>query len=211
MKISEINTTVKDRTEDISDHEQLRLEKKLWRTRLKEETVRRLSHEIVLRLKKQTECWPQWETYDVFLCYAAAGNEVCLEEYYRLLLSSGKKLCFPRTEGKRMEFYVVKDMDRDFRIGTFGIREPQTQERLEGTENAVAFVPGIVFDEQLHRIGYGGGYYDRYLSEHGKIKTIGICYEGQLVRKMVPAPWDVSMDALVTERRVIEERSQPWN
>ena len=151
------------------------------------------------------------EPEPVYLCYASVQNEVCLDACYQQLLARGKRLYFPKTDGKTMDFFEIRDLRKDFVIGSFGIREPAAGEKYDGSRRAAAFVPGVAFDEQGNRIGYGGGYYDRYFGRYPDIVKLGICYEKQLTEKITPAPWDVPMDALVTENRVICERSRLWN
>lgn len=211
LKIWEKNTIGTDRPEISDQREQLRRSIRKWRQQLTPEMVTERSGRLVTHLKTFMMNWPGWEDCEVFLCYASFRNEVSLDDYYRFLLSAGKKICFPRTKNGQMEFYFVEQPQQDLHVGAFGIREPEPFNCFDGTQKAVALVPGVVFDLQRNRLGYGGGYYDRYLGEHRDITTIGICYEGQLVPKLECAGWDIAMDALVTEKRVICERSQPWN
>jgi 5-formyltetrahydrofolate cyclo-ligase len=103
---------------------------------------------------------------------------------------------------QEVEFRRVAAMDQ-FASGRFGIPEP-TGERVDPATAEVIVVPGIAFDLQGRRIGYGKGYYDRCLHRlEGRGRLIAFCYEIQLFEEIVGEPHDVAMDLIVTESRVV--------
>ena len=88
------------------------------------------------------------------------------------------------------------------RAGRFGVSEPAGEETADKPD--VCILPLLAADGQFRRLGYGGGYYDRYLSRKGKnMLKIGICYDFQLVGEVPSEEHDVLLDALVTDARVI--------
>ena len=134
------------------------------------------------------------------LLYYPIHNEVDL----RPLLSkyAGQKtLLLPVTHRHSIEVrpYEGEDM---MRKGRLGVPEPQTA-RYKGSIDLI-LVPGVVFDRHCHRIGRGGGYYDKFLGKHPAAKKIGICYEFQLKKHDVPHTWrDRKMDRVVTPQQTI--------
>ncbi|HEC88549.1 MAG TPA: 5-formyltetrahydrofolate cyclo-ligase, partial [Thermoplasmata archaeon] len=92
---------------------------------------------------------------------------------------------------------------KELHTGEYGILEPR-KEFLRIENNADIFIiPGIVFDEDGNRIGYGGGYFDRFLSDF-KGKKIALAYEFQIIKKMPNEKHDVKMDFIVTDKRIIK-------
>ena len=144
------------------------------------------------------------------LSYASMRSEVETDEIYRKARELGKEIYYPRVQGDKMEFYFVEDMMK-FEISTFGVREPQIElaKQFSHREDDVVFVlmPGVAFDKEGNRIGYGGGYYDKYLHWlEGIVKSENICkvavaYECQMVDigKIDVEEHDVRPDYIVTE------------
>jgi len=114
----------------------------------------------------------------------------------------GQKLfLLPVTHRFSMEVrpYDGEDM---MRRGRLGVPEPQT-ETYKGPIDLI-LVPGVVFDMHCHRIGRGGGYYDKFLRRHPSVKKIGVCYAFQLRRHTIAHSWrDHKMDRVVTPQRTI--------
>lgn len=143
----------------------------------------------------------------ILLCYASYGSELETYELIREALRLGKQVFLPRVmPGHRMEFYQIESL-AELQPGFHGILEPpetrpyreivgeKTQgapgpERWEakrgGFEQALMLMPGVAYDPYGHRLGYGGGYYDRYLAAHPRFLTysIGIGHRCQLVEKL---------------------------
>ena len=136
----------------------------------------------------------------VVMLYYPVHNEVDL----RPLLSKyaeEKTFVMPVTHRRYMEVrpYDGEDM---MRKGHLGVPEPQT-ETYNGPIDLI-LVPGVVFDHHCHRIGRGGGYYDRFLSRHRGAKKIGVCYTFQLKRHDVPhSIHDLKVDRVVTPQATI--------
>jgi 5-formyltetrahydrofolate cyclo-ligase len=95
--------------------------------------------------------------------------------------------------------YAV-EYGEDFSLSDYGIREPLGERFLENID--VAVVPFLAVDKQGNRLGYGGGYYDRYLKK-STAKRVAFGYDFQIVNEVPCEPWDEKMDAIVTDERVI--------
>ncbi len=135
----------------------------------------------------------------VFL-YNSFGAEADTSRILLRLLAEGKRVLFPRVDGRDM---VAVPYGGGWRKGAFGIEEPLGERAEEEAELCV--LPLLAADEQFHRLGYGGGFYDRYLSrpETEGMFRVGLCYDFQLLPHIVSEAHDVLLDAIVTDRRVL--------
>lgn len=137
--------------------------------------------------------------------YQAFRNEVDCSYIMEHAYSSNKNVYVPITDlkTKTIEFYNV-DYNTKWKIGAYGIIEPENKENLcKLTEKALILIPGLVFDQQKHRIGYGGGYYDKYLALHHQHITCGICYDFQLIDYNIPyEEHDIMLNYVVTDLRI---------
>ncbi|MFR1804904.1 MAG: 5-formyltetrahydrofolate cyclo-ligase, partial [Faecalispora jeddahensis] len=108
--------------------------------------------------------------------------------------------CIPGT--RDMEFYYIRSW-QDLERASFGVMEPIVQrcERVEDESRGFCLVPGFSFDVQGFRLGYGGGYYDRFLSRFGGF-TVGVCYSFCVQWNLPHGYYDRSVDLLVTEKYV---------
>lgn len=135
--------------------------------------------------------------------YAAVRGEADPFPLMATLSAQGHALCLPHTEGERLIFRSWKPGD-PLVVGRFAIPEPDAKAKERRPD--LILVPLLAFDRHGYRLGYGGGYYDRYLSEHRAkrtIKAIGIAYEVQAVDELPREPTDEPLDAVVTETRVL--------
>lgn len=133
--------------------------------------------------------------------YSSISSEVKTEELIRVSLKE-KRVVLPRiNEDNTMNFYEIKSLE-DLKTGKFNIKEPIKESKVVKKEDIdLIIIPGICFDLNKNRIGYGKGYYDRYLS-NTKIKKIGICYEKQIVKEIEANKTDIKLDYLITETNI---------
>ena len=155
----------------------------------------------------------EYSLADTVMSYASFRSEVITDAINRRIMDEGKKLYLPRTymDRKQMLFFQVKDMERDMETGTMGIREPietclrfdyhaESAARLE-KGRVLMLMPGVAFDRDRHRLGYGGGYYDRYLTECDALRahTILLAYGIQEVNAVPSETTDVRPGFVLTE------------
>jgi 5-formyltetrahydrofolate cyclo-ligase len=136
--------------------------------------------------------------------YAPIHNEVDSFLVMHDALTSGKNVFLPVVADKSLIFREVTD-PLAMRKGSFGIMEPHENNRVFYPEQAdIVVIPGVAFDLQGHRVGYGKGFYDKALhSLEGQGKLIAVCYDFQLVEKIAGEPHDVKVDMIITEKRVV--------
>lgn len=134
---------------------------------------------------------------DAILCYADYGSEVSTGGLIREALSAGKRVFLPRVEGEDMVFYRIGDPTELVR-GYKGIPEPKGDtERYDGGEHTVEktllLMPGVAFDRHRNRIGYGKGFYDRFLAAHPELqpRTIAVGHQCQLLGELPAEGTDI--------------------
>ncbi len=135
--------------------------------------------------------------------YMSIKNEVYLDFLMEASFKGGKRVWLPRVIDKHMEFYSY-DTNTKFISGAFGIMEPDSEMKLVPNKNTLIIMPGAVYSENKERIGYGGGYYDKYLSEHPECHTVAVCYELQIFPDIPTESYDIKPEIIVTEERIIE-------
>ena len=145
----------------------------------------------------------------IFL-YTSYKNEVGTKKLIQKLLSMGKKVALPRVREKEMDFFLIRSWE-ELVLGYQGILEPDGAGQIVvPTKNDVMLLPGVVFDHKGNRIGYGGGYYDKYLDQQKENLPclIGLGYEMQLFSDIIPTePQDKSLDFIVTEKKDFVKKS----
>lgn len=110
-------------------------------------------------------------------------------------LADGKQVALPKCYGREMRFIQVKDLSR-IQHSRFGAPEPLEDFPLAGDSSALVLVPGLAFDASGHRMGYGGGFYDRFLSQEPNHPTIALCFDFQLLPHLETEPHDISVDTI---------------
>jgi len=111
-----------------------------------------------------------------------------------------KRVLLPKVEGEEIKLYRVGRLE-ELKRGAFGIPEPEGGEEVPPEEVELFLVPGLLFDGEGYRLGFGRGYYDRLLGRSGGLK-VGVAYEFQVVDRLPRERWDAPVDLLVTERRI---------
>lgn len=141
---------------------------------------------------------------DNVLLYASFGSEVSTNVIIEELLKDGKNVALPKcAENGRMNFHIITSLSQ-ISAGKYGIAEPDSSLPVPVfSEKTVALVPGLAFTPNGNRLGYGGGFYDRFLAEYPFIYTIGITYEELIAASLPCLPHDLSVRALATEERMV--------
>ncbi len=145
-----------------------------------------------------------FESGEALALYAATRGEVATEQVLASALASGKRVSFPRVERpkRRLQFHSVRAWS-DLAPGAFGILEPDDlpHTRVDPGSIDVIAVPGVAFDRRGHRLGYGGGYYDRLLGHRTTRPrcVVGLAFDFQVLDELPHDADDEPMDWVVTE------------
>lgn len=156
-----------------------------------------------LLLKSEKICNEFFRLYShlrVFLFYYPYGNEVNVLPLIERLYGMGKEIYLPSVRDREMVFKRFSGVN-NLVEGAYGIYEPDGQEL--SCEGDIICIPGVVFDEKCNRIGYGGGFYDRYLSKHTVIRRTAVAYDFQIIENIETESFDESVKEVITESRVI--------
>lgn len=174
-----------------------------------------LSAEIVLeksrRILKGLTLLDSYQNAGTVMCYMDFRNEVMTSEIIENCLALGKRVAIPCSvmtpEGHAgLRIYTINNPNCDVCPGKYGILEPDREklEELRPEEIDMVLVPGVVFDINKFRIGYGAGYYDRFLKTvKNSCFKAGLAFDLQVVDEVPAGSHDMQMDVVVTESRII--------
>ena len=178
---------------------EIRAEVKKRRREADEETLHEKSLQILERFRQLSA----YKDASLLLAYVDAKREVETRLLMRCAWDDGKKVAAPRVDGDGiMHFYYLRSL-KDLEPGAFGIMGPRADCRICETEEGLLLMPGVAFDEQGHRVGYGGGYYDRYLEKHPHLIHIALAFEFQIFPEVPSEKHDICPDLIVTENRIL--------
>lgn len=138
---------------------------------------------------------------ETILIYMPIGSEVLTLPLIEAAWSLKKRVGIPKTNGNEMDFYELNDFN-ELIIGAFNVREPNHSNPIS-IKNTLLILPGVVFDYHKNRIGYGKGFYDRYLKSHSDIETIALAFECQIVDSIEVESHDISVNRIFTEQQII--------
>ncbi|MHA7734380.1 5-formyltetrahydrofolate cyclo-ligase [Nitrosopumilus sp. S6] len=133
--------------------------------------------------------------------YYPIGSEILTQDIIQELLSNGKEVFLPRVSGEQMDFKKISDFS-SLEKGSFDIMEPKIEYKTENNLDVV-LVPTVGITPKGVRLGYGHGFYDKFLANH-KIATISLTLEKQVVKSIPKSDHDILIDWIVTEDRIIE-------
>lgn len=140
---------------------------------------------------------------DTVLMYAPTAKEIDVTPIAKHALASGKRIAYPlcNVEEHTMVFKAVTSTDQLIN-GSYSIPEPpEDAETLTDLSSSICLVPGLVFDREGYRVGYGKGYYDRFLSTYKQTK-LGIVYADFILDTVPRGKYDRRVDILITERGI---------
>ena len=130
------------------------------------------------------------------LIYISINSEVDTIKIINYFLYA-KNIAVPKIIDNNMYFCYVTNLN-DLTPGKYNIPEPTNENIVTDFDNAICIVPGICYDKENYRVGYGKGYYDRFLSKN-KIKTIGLCYKECMIEKIDNDKYDYKIDEVITD------------
>ena len=155
------------------------------------------SKAIFDRLVKQAIYTDAAEIY----AYMDFRNEVMTTEFILRAWADGKRVAVPKVRGKEMDFFEIENFET-LKDGYFGIREPDSTSAPVEWPNALMIVPGVAFDRKGHRLGYGQGFYDRFLEKRPGVYKAAVAFEFQLFDELPHEATDIPMQQVITENAV---------
>ena len=180
------------------ERERVRTETRHRREALTSKERTRLSQRIV----DFTAHWIQRQGFDSVMLYLSMRSEVETTGLLEELLNSGKQVCAPVVDTERLELIPrrIQNLKTELVRHPYGMLEPNETCPIFPTEHLqLIVVPGIAFDRNGYRLGYGKGFYDRFLTKCSYAVAVGLAYEIQLVEDTFPQTWDVPVQHIFTE------------
>lgn len=175
--------------------------------------------------KARSEGVRNWETYkeaELLLFYVSYRSEADTLQLIEEALAEGRTIAVPKVVGTEMVFYRITEVTQLVE-GYKGILEPDVERceavtEVKGTDaaqsqsatgselpkNTLLFVPGCAFDEKGGRMGYGGGFYDRFMEKYPDVLRVALAYEEQLVEEVPREAHDKSVNIIATEKRLVK-------
>jgi 5-formyltetrahydrofolate cyclo-ligase len=159
------------------------------------------------RIRRLFTEWDLYREASALFCYVSFRSEIDTAPLIDGALREGKVVAVPRVDGatRRMGAYVISSRERDLEPGHYGILEPVSSCReLSHGELDLILVPGLAFTRSGHRLGYGGGYYDRFLQHvEGKTPSCSLAYERLVLDRLPLKNYDIPVDYVITESGII--------
>lgn len=167
---------------------QIRQRKRAMTTQQIEEKSRRLGELFV-----NTDAYRNAKTIYGYLPY---NQEVRTVPMLEQAIRDGKQVAVPKIYGDEMKFIMLPDLSL-VETGYSGIPEPIADGPEGDDPHALVLMPGLAFDKEGHRIGYGGGFYDKFLAKEPEHPTLALCYDFQMLPKLETEEFDIPVDAVI--------------
>ncbi len=175
------------------------MNKQELRRTIREQKRAMTNEEIELRSSKLAELFLNSEAYKnakTVYGYLPYNQEVRTVPMLEQALKDGKRVAVPKCYGDEMKFIFMDDLSK-VEKGYANIPEPIADGPVADDETALVLMPGMVFDPQGHRIGYGGGFYDKFLAQEPNHPTLALCYEFQVLPHLETEEFDIPVDCVL--------------
>lgn len=149
------------------------------------------------RLCERLLSHPAYQNAKSVYGYLSYNQEVKTEEILRCAQRDGKRVAVPKVFGEEMKFLWLDELEA-VAPGAYGIPEPLADGPEADDETALVLMPGLAFDAEGHRCGYGGGFYDKYLARHPAHVTLALCYEFQLLPQLETDAHDIPVRYVIS-------------
>lgn len=172
------------------------MDKQALRRSIREQKRAMTEEEISVRSKtlgKLLAASPAYQNARTIYGYLPYNQEVRTVPMLEQALRDGKKVAVPKVYGDEMKFLYIEDLSQVAK-GYAGIPEPTADGPAADDPTALVLMPGLAFDPQGHRIGYGGGFYDKFLAAEPSHPTLALCYAFQMLEHLETEAHDIPVD-----------------
>lgn len=146
---------------------------------------------------------PELEDAKTILAFASIHNEVRTRPIIEAIQSAGKRVALPRVVKDELVLHLIEPR-AELIDGAFSVPEPPPDApRIDASDIEFALIPALAVDPRGYRIGYGGGYYDKLIPALHSARTCAVAYDFQLIAEVPELPFDVAVDLIVTDARVM--------
>lgn len=175
------------------------MDKNALRKQIREQKRAMTEEQIVSASQRLGELFVASEAYRsarTIYGYLPYNQEVRTVPMLEQAIKDGKRVAVPKVFGDEMKFIYLDDFSR-VEKGYAGIPEPVDDGPVADDPTALVLMPGLAFDAQGHRIGYGGGFYDKFLANEPSHPTLALCYAFQMVEHLETEAFDVPVDCVI--------------
>ena len=175
------------------------MDKKALRASIKEKKRAMTAEQIAqtsAALARQLYAHPAYQQTKNLFGYISYNQEVVTMPILEQAQKDGKRVAVPKCYGDEMRFIFMEDLSK-VEKGYANIPEPIADEPIADDETALVLMPGLAFDPQGHRIGYGGGFYDKFLAKEPNHPTLALCYDFQMVEYLETEEFDIPVDTVL--------------
>ena len=146
----------------------------------------------------------EFKESNIIALYKSIGSEVDTSELIEYSITLGKTIVLPKVEEDELKFYKINGINERLVKSKFGIKEPlgEKEKYIDNSYIDLVIVPGISFDLNKNRLGFGKGFYDRFLSKKD-FNSIGISFEEQVVDNIPTQSNDIKVKKVITDKRII--------
>lgn len=175
------------------------MDKTALRREIREKKRAMLEAEMISRSEKLGALFVQSQAYqnaNTVYGYLPYNQEVRTVPMLEQALRDGKRVAVPKIYGDTMRFIYLNDLSK-VEKNTMGIPEPVEDGPVAEDKTALVLMPGLAFTKQGDRMGYGGGFYDRFLAEEQDHPTVALCYDFQIVESLPTEEFDIPVDTVL--------------
>lgn len=175
------------------------MDKQSLRRYIREQKRAMTEAQIVAKSEKLGQLFAASEAYrkaKTIYGYLPYNQEVRTVPMLQQALCDGKKVAVPKVYGEEMKFIYLDDLSK-VEKGYAGIPEPVADEPVADDKTALVLMPGLAFDREGHRIGYGGGFYDKFLAAEPEHPTLALCYDFQMQQRLETEEFDIPVDTVL--------------
>ena len=175
------------------------MDKVQLRRQIREQKRAMTEEQIVEKSKRLGELFLASDAYrnaKTIYGYLPYNQEVRTVAMLEQAIRDGKRVAVPKCYGDEMRFLFMEDLSK-VEKGYANIPEPIADEPIADDETALVLMPGLAFDPQGHRIGYGGGFYDKFLAKEPNHPTLALCYDFQMVDHLETEEFDIPVDTVL--------------
>ena len=175
------------------------MDKKTLRKKIREQKRAMTPQRIEEASRKLGELFRATELYrnaKTIYGYLPYNQEVRTVPMLEQALADGKRVAVPKVYGDEMKFIYLTDLTQ-VAEGYAGIPEPVADGPVGDDPTALVLMPGLAFDKEGHRIGYGGGFYDKFLAQEPNHPTIALCYDFQMLQQLPKEEFDIPVDCVL--------------
>lgn len=175
------------------------MDKTALRQLIREKKRAMTQQQILLRSERLAELFVATQAYQAAKTvygYLPYNQEVRTVPILERAIQDGKRVAVPKVYGDTMRFIYLEDFSK-VEKSSFGIPEPVADAPVAEDETALVLMPGIAFTQKGDRMGYGGGFYDRFLAEEPNHPTVALCYDFQILDSLPTEEFDIPVDMVL--------------